>query len=188
MQKRLWIVLCLFVSLTVAAQSPHKSASESSCARAREVLEAGIKAMGGLDALRAINNISREMSDAKSVIERAAVATHTLRPDALSRSPRAPVIETVKGKRVFDDGAHRVELYEFSNPHCAELHIHNVNSIDLWLGGAHPTADNLWRWDEQNRRGPAAPGADSYSCAFDSNQCASRRRLHAGSDAYPGLR
>ncbi len=152
MQKRLWIVLCLFVSLTVAAQSPHKSASESSCARAREVLEAGIKAMGGLDALRAINNISREMSDAKSVIERAAVATHTLRPDALSRSPRAPVIETVKGKRVFDDGAHRVELYEFSNPHCAELHIHNVNSIDLWLGGAHPTADNLWRWDEQNRK------------------------------------
>src|SRR6266498_3961853 len=121
MQKRLWIVLCLFVSLTVAAQSPHKSASESSCARAREVLEAGIKAMGGLDALRAINNISREMSDAKSVIERAAVATHTLRPDALSRSPRAPVIETVKGKRVFDDGAHRVELYEFSNPHCAEM-------------------------------------------------------------------
>ena len=59
--------------------------------------------------------------DAKSVIERAAAATHTMRPDALSRSPRAPVIETMKGKRVFDDGAHRVELYEFSNPHCAEM-------------------------------------------------------------------
>ena len=44
-----------------------------------------------------------------------------MRPDALSRSPRAPVIETLKGKRVFDDGAHRVELYEFSNPHCAEM-------------------------------------------------------------------
>jgi hypothetical protein len=42
-------------------------------------------------------------------------------PDALSLSPRAPVIETMKGKRVFDDGAHRVELYEFSNPHCAEM-------------------------------------------------------------------
>ena len=27
-----------------------------------------------------------------------------------------------------------------------------VNSIDLWLGGAHLTADNLWRWDEQNRK------------------------------------
>jgi glyoxylase-like metal-dependent hydrolase (beta-lactamase superfamily II) len=59
--------------------------------------------------------------DAKSVIGRAAAATYTLRPDALSRSPRAPVIETLKGKRVFDDGAHRVELYEFSNPHCAEM-------------------------------------------------------------------
>ena len=93
--------------------------------------------MGGLDALRAINNILREMAgvrtadhiggvrsfiaegtpivttpDAKSVIERAA-AVHSMRPDALSCSPRAPVIETLKDKRVFDDGAHRVEFYEF---------------------------------------------------------------------------
>jgi glyoxylase-like metal-dependent hydrolase (beta-lactamase superfamily II) len=59
--------------------------------------------------------------DAKSVIERVAAATHARRPDALSLSPRAAVIETFKGKRVFDDGAHRVELYEFSNPHCAEM-------------------------------------------------------------------
>jgi uncharacterized protein DUF1835 len=28
----------------------------------------------------------------------------------------------------------------------------DVNSIDLWFGGAHLTADNLWRWDEQNRK------------------------------------
>jgi hypothetical protein len=27
-----------------------------------------------------------------------------------------------------------------------------VNLIDLWLGGAHLTAVNLWRWDEQNRK------------------------------------
>jgi glyoxylase-like metal-dependent hydrolase (beta-lactamase superfamily II) len=59
--------------------------------------------------------------DAKSVIELAAAAAHAIRPDALSLSPRAPVIETMKGKRVFDDGSHRVELYEFSNPHCAEM-------------------------------------------------------------------
>ena len=26
------------------------------------------------------------------------------------------------------------------------LNIHNVNSIDLWLGGAHLTANNLWRF------------------------------------------
>ena len=27
-----------------------------------------------------------------------------------------------------------------------------VNSIDLWLGGARLTADDLWRWDEQGRK------------------------------------
>src|SRR5262245_3796364 len=42
-------------------------------------------------------------TDAKTVIERAAAAVHTMRPDSLSRGPRAPVIETLKGKRVFDD-------------------------------------------------------------------------------------
>jgi len=82
--------------------------------------------------------------DAKSVIERAAAATHTMRPDALSRSPRAPVIETLKGKRVFDDGAHRVELYEFSNPHCAEMIIawlpkekilFEADMLDIWYPG-----------------------------------------------------
>lgn len=58
---------------------------------------------------------------AKQVIEQAAAAVHNRRPDALSRSPRAPVIETMKDKRVFDDGVHRVELYQISNPHCAEM-------------------------------------------------------------------
>ena len=59
--------------------------------------------------------------DARSVIERAAAAIHTRKPDALSGVPRAPTIETMEGKRVFDDGVHRVELYEFSNPHCAQM-------------------------------------------------------------------
>jgi glyoxylase-like metal-dependent hydrolase (beta-lactamase superfamily II) len=58
---------------------------------------------------------------AKTVIERAASASHLMRPDMLSRQPRTPVIETFTGKRVFDDGTHRVELYEFSNPHCGEM-------------------------------------------------------------------
>src|SRR5262245_64167224 len=66
MPKRLWIGLCLFVSLTTFAQSPRESATEKSHARAREVLDAGIKAMGGLDALKAINNISREMSGVRT--------------------------------------------------------------------------------------------------------------------------
>jgi glyoxylase-like metal-dependent hydrolase (beta-lactamase superfamily II) len=60
-------------------------------------------------------------STAKSVIERAASASHMMRPDMLSRQPRPPAIETFTGKRVFEDGEHRVELYEFSSPHCGEI-------------------------------------------------------------------
>jgi glyoxylase-like metal-dependent hydrolase (beta-lactamase superfamily II) len=58
---------------------------------------------------------------AKTVIERAAAANNRLRPDALSRNPRPPVIETVKEKKVFDDGVRRVELYEFASPHVREM-------------------------------------------------------------------
>jgi glyoxylase-like metal-dependent hydrolase (beta-lactamase superfamily II) len=58
---------------------------------------------------------------AKSVIERMASASHAMRPDALSRGARTPVIETFTGKRVFDDGTTRLELYEFANPHCGEI-------------------------------------------------------------------
>jgi glyoxylase-like metal-dependent hydrolase (beta-lactamase superfamily II) len=60
--------------------------------------------------------------DAKAVIERAAASRHTIRPDALSRKPRPPVIETVADKKVLDDGVHRVELYNFGpTPHAAEI-------------------------------------------------------------------
>jgi glyoxylase-like metal-dependent hydrolase (beta-lactamase superfamily II) len=58
---------------------------------------------------------------AKSVIERAVVATHSMRPDALSRNPKAAVIETIDDKRVFDDGVHKVELYRFASPHAGEM-------------------------------------------------------------------
>ncbi|HEX6649625.1 MAG TPA: MBL fold metallo-hydrolase [Pyrinomonadaceae bacterium] len=58
---------------------------------------------------------------AKSVIERAVQAQHAMRPDALSRNPKAAVIETMDGKRVFDDGVHKVELYRFASPHVAEM-------------------------------------------------------------------
>ena len=60
-------------------------------------------------------------ASAKSVIERAVKASHTMRPDALSRKPKAAVIETMDEKRVFDDGVHKVELYRFSNPHVGEM-------------------------------------------------------------------
>jgi hypothetical protein len=50
--------------------------------------------------------------DAKAVIERVATARQTMRPDALSRKPRKPRIETVVGRRVLDDGTHRAEIYK----------------------------------------------------------------------------
>jgi len=60
--------------------------------------------------------------DSRRVIEEAAGREHILQPDALSLSPRRPVIETVVKKRVFEDGIHTVELYEIGpNPHCAEM-------------------------------------------------------------------
>jgi len=58
---------------------------------------------------------------AKSVIERAVTATHSMRPDALSRSPRRATIETIDDKRLFDDGVHKVELYRFASPHAGEM-------------------------------------------------------------------
>lgn len=48
----------------------------------------------------------------KPFVEQVARATHTLRPDALSKDPRGPVIETFRGKRVFTDGEMVVELHD----------------------------------------------------------------------------
>jgi len=58
---------------------------------------------------------------AKSVIERIATTSHVMRPDALSRNPKTPVIETIADKRVFDDSVHQVELYRFASPHAGEM-------------------------------------------------------------------
>ncbi len=51
--------------------------------------------------------------DAKPIIEQVASSRRTMYPDALSRNPQAPRIETVAGRRVLDDGANRVELFDF---------------------------------------------------------------------------
>ena len=45
-------------------------------------------------------------------VEQVASAKHMLRPDALSASPRAPVIETFTKKRVISDGEMTVELHD----------------------------------------------------------------------------
>jgi hypothetical protein len=58
-------------------------------------------------------------SDAKGIIERAVQASHLMQPDALSRTPRAPVIEVVADTRVFEDGTRRVELHQIGpNAHA----------------------------------------------------------------------
>jgi glyoxylase-like metal-dependent hydrolase (beta-lactamase superfamily II) len=57
----------------------------------------------------------------KEFLERLAAAPHTVKPDALVRSPRAPVIETFSRKRVFTDGTSTLELHDIGpNPHVAE--------------------------------------------------------------------
>jgi glyoxylase-like metal-dependent hydrolase (beta-lactamase superfamily II) len=48
----------------------------------------------------------------RRMIEEIAVAKHTIRPDALSASPKQPVIETYTRKRVFTDGDMTVELHD----------------------------------------------------------------------------
>ena len=57
----------------------------------------------------------------RAFIERLAKAPKTIRPDSLSREPRAPVIETFTGNRVFDDGVRTLEVRDIGpNPHVSE--------------------------------------------------------------------
>jgi len=49
-------------------------------------------------------------------------APHTLNPDRLARNPRAPIIETVKDKRVITDGTMTLEIYLMKDhPHAEGL-------------------------------------------------------------------
>ena len=60
--------------------------------------------------------------DAKGVIEQIAASRRTLHPDALSKTPRSPVIETIADNRVLDDGSYRAELYDFGpTDHVAQI-------------------------------------------------------------------
>jgi glyoxylase-like metal-dependent hydrolase (beta-lactamase superfamily II) len=60
---------------------------------------------------------------AKSIIERAATASHTLIPDDLSANPRASIIETfTDDSRVFRDANHEVRLYNLGpTPHVEAM-------------------------------------------------------------------
>ena len=58
----------------------------------------------------------------RAFVDRVAAARHTIAPDTLSRAPRAPVVETFSGKRVFTDGRMTVELHELGpNSHVDEM-------------------------------------------------------------------
>jgi len=59
---------------------------------------------------------------AKRAIEITASASHTMRPDALARTPATPKFEIFTGRRTLGSGASRVELYDISpNPHVDEM-------------------------------------------------------------------
>jgi glyoxylase-like metal-dependent hydrolase (beta-lactamase superfamily II) len=90
-------------------------------------------------------------ASAKSIIEKLAVAPHRLRPDALTRNPKTPVIETIKDKRIFDDGTHTVELYQISSPHVGEMIIaylpkekllFEADMLDIPEAGLMPAGDD----------------------------------------------
>jgi glyoxylase-like metal-dependent hydrolase (beta-lactamase superfamily II) len=98
---------------------------------------------------------------AKAVIEYAARASHNMRPDALSLNPRAPLIETIKDRRVFDDGSHRVELYQISSPHVGEMIIaflpkerllFEADMLDIPEAGTPPAGNDTVDLAEQIKR------------------------------------
>lgn len=61
-------------------------------------------------------------------------APHTLNPDHLARNPRAPVLETVKDKRVITDGAMTLELHLLKDhPHAEGLLVAYVPSEKMLI-------------------------------------------------------
>jgi len=58
----------------------------------------------------------------RAFVTKLAATPHTIKPDALSRTPAAPSIEIVAGKKVLGDAAHPVELYDVGpSPHIDEM-------------------------------------------------------------------
>jgi glyoxylase-like metal-dependent hydrolase (beta-lactamase superfamily II) len=80
---------------------------------------------------------------------------HTLQPDALARSPKAPTIVPVGAKRVFQDRSRTVELYHLrGNPHTSTM-------IIAYL----PTERLLVQADAYNPPAPNAPPPPSFPFA-----------------------
>ena len=80
---------------------------------------------------------------------------HTLQPDALARSPKAPTIVPVGAKRVFQDRSRTVELYHVrGSPHTSTM-------IVAYL----PTERMLIQADAYNPPAPNAPPPPSFPFA-----------------------
>jgi len=90
-------------------------------------------------------------TDAKAIIEQLAVASHVMRPDALSRNPKPAMIETLTDKRIFTDGSKSVELYQISSPHVGQMIIAYLpkekllfegDMLDIPEGGSPPAGND----------------------------------------------
>lgn len=58
----------------------------------------------------------------KAFLAKLATTPHAIKPDALARTPAAPTIEVVAGKKSLGDAAHPVELYDVGpSPHVDEM-------------------------------------------------------------------
>jgi glyoxylase-like metal-dependent hydrolase (beta-lactamase superfamily II) len=66
----------------------------------------------------------------------AAANARTIAPDALSRAPRSPVIETFTGRRVFTDGTRTLEVRDIGpSPHARELLVAYAPSAGIVFQG-----------------------------------------------------
>ena len=55
--------------------------------------------------------------------ERMARASHALRPDSLSQSHTAVIVEGVTGRRVLTDGSRQIEIYPYPTAHADDYQI-----------------------------------------------------------------
>src|SRR5689334_25344467 len=104
--KNLTITLLALVlaSGLINAQQQSKTPVEKSYLQAREVLDAGLKAMGGLDELQKIADISRELSGTRSDEGQGMMPVwpRASEPPVLSQQ-RVKSVRDLRGGRAYDE-------------------------------------------------------------------------------------
>src|SRR6185503_14395819 len=104
--KKLTITLLALVvaSGLINADQQQKTPVEKSYLAARTVLDAGIKAMGGLDELQKINDITRELSGNRSDEGQGAqpVWPRVAEPPVLNH-PKMKSVRDIRGGRAYDE-------------------------------------------------------------------------------------